>query len=202
MSLSARLLTRPLRLRPSRPLTTLSPAQKLRQPKRRASIRTLTTTHARWAAPTETEATSEAPPPTPQPTTTPARQPIRSPARSAPRPAAAAARPKPTTSRSPPRAPPSTPPDAEPAAVNWTSSYHGVSAAPFPPEVGAILHKPLDPADVEIKPDGIVFLPEIKYRNILFEAFGPGGWGMVPRGEPEILQKMVTREWALVVNGR
>ena len=31
---------------------------------------------------------------------------------------------------------------------------------------------------------GIVYLPEIKYRRILNRAFGPGGWAMMPRGEP------------------
>lgn len=56
--------------------------------------------------------------------------------------------------------------------------------------------------DVEIKPDGIVYLPEIKYRRILNKAFGPGGWGLVPRGESLVTPKMVTREYALVAHGR
>jgi hypothetical protein len=30
--------------------------------------------------------------------------------------------------------------------------------------------------------DGVIYLPEIKYRRILNRAFGPGGWGLVPRG--------------------
>jgi hypothetical protein len=62
--------------------------------------------------------------------------------------------------------------------------------------------EPITPADVEVKPDGIIYLPEIKYRRILNRAFGPGAWGLAPRGETIVTQKSVTREFALVVHGR
>ena len=86
--------------------------------------------------------------------------------------------------------------------INWTSSFHGLATNPFPPETAAVLMRDLDPRDVEIKPDGVVYLPEIKYRRILNQAFGPGGWGLAPRGELVIADKLVTREYALVVQGR
>ncbi|KAK2734660.1 hypothetical protein FQN57_001605 [Myotisia sp. PD_48] len=86
--------------------------------------------------------------------------------------------------------------------VDWTRSYHGLSAEPFSKEAAAILLQPLDHEDVEIKPDGIVYLPEIKYRRILNKAFGPGGWGLVPRSESIVTTKTVTREYALVAHGR
>lgn len=50
--------------------------------------------------------------------------------------------------------------------------------------------------------DGLLYLPEILYRRILNQAFGPGGWGMVPRGEMTLLKMMVSREWGLVASGR
>lgn len=62
--------------------------------------------------------------------------------------------------------------------------------------------RPLLPNEVEIKPDGLLYLPEILYRRILHKAFGPGGWGMVPRGEMTVVNKMVSREWGLVAGGR
>lgn len=31
-------------------------------------------------------------------------------------------------------------------------------------------------------------MPEIMYRRILNESFGPGGWGLMPRGEPQHYQ--------------
>ncbi|EFR05116.1 hypothetical protein MGYG_08125 [Nannizzia gypsea CBS 118893] len=86
--------------------------------------------------------------------------------------------------------------------VDWTRSYHGLSAEPFSKEAAAILLAPVEPDDVEIKPDGIVYLPEIKYRRILNKAFGPGGWGLVPRSESIVTGKTVTREYALVAHGR
>lgn len=86
--------------------------------------------------------------------------------------------------------------------IDWSSSFHGLSTSAFSPEAAAILMAPLNPEDVEIKPDGIVYLPEIKYRRILNKAFGPGGWGLAPRSELVVGEKVVTREYALVVNGR
>ncbi|KAM0720871.1 hypothetical protein Q7P37_003156 [Cladosporium fusiforme] len=86
--------------------------------------------------------------------------------------------------------------------VDWTRSYHGLSSTPFTPEQSAILQAELHPDDIEIKPDGILYLPEIKYRRILNKAFGPGGWGLAPRGETIVTGKLVTREYGLVCGGR
>ena len=86
--------------------------------------------------------------------------------------------------------------------VDWTRSFHGLSTDPFPKEASDVLLAPISLDDVEIKPDGIVYLPEIKYRRILNKAFGPGAWGLAPRGETLVTAKTVTREYALVVLGR
>ncbi|KAL3490522.1 mitochondrial genome maintenance MGM101-domain-containing protein [Aspergillus germanicus] len=86
--------------------------------------------------------------------------------------------------------------------IDWTRSFHGLSAEPFPREISDILLAETDPEEVEIKPDGILYLPEIKYRRILNKAFGPGGWGLAPRSESIVTPKTVTREYALVCHGR
>ncbi|CAI7587688.1 unnamed protein product [Penicillium crustosum] len=86
--------------------------------------------------------------------------------------------------------------------IDWTRSFHGLSAEPFSKEAADILLAETEPDEVEIKPDGILYLPEIKYRRILNRAFGPGGWGLVPRSESIVTPKTVTREYALVCNGR
>lgn len=86
--------------------------------------------------------------------------------------------------------------------MDWTRSFHGLSTEAFPKEAADILLAPIDPNDIEVKPDGIVYLPEIKYRRILNRAFGPGGWGLAPRGETIVTAKAVTREYALVIQGR
>ncbi|EPY53983.1 DNA repair protein [Schizosaccharomyces cryophilus OY26] len=85
---------------------------------------------------------------------------------------------------------------------NWETSFYGLSAKPFDKETSSILTAPLSPEDVEIKPDGILYLPEIKYRRILNNAFGPGGWGLAPRGNTTVTSKSVSREYALVCHGR
>ena len=86
--------------------------------------------------------------------------------------------------------------------VDWTRSFHGLSNAAFSKEAADILLAPVEPDDIEVKPDGIVYLPEIKYRRILNRAFGPGAWGLAPRSETIVTAKAVTREYALVALGR
>ncbi|KAL5487979.1 hypothetical protein ACEPAI_6087 [Sanghuangporus weigelae] len=88
------------------------------------------------------------------------------------------------------------------ATRDWSTSYYGLSAQPFSKEAAEILQSPLQPMDIEIKPDGLIYLPEIKYRRILNKAFGPGGWGLAPRSETNVGPKIVSREYALVCLGR
>ena len=73
---------------------------------------------------------------------------------------------------------------------------------PFAKEVSEILEAPINEQDIEVKPDGLLYLPEIKYRRILNKAFGPGGWGLAPRTETNVTDKIVRREWALICLGR
>ncbi|KLO08518.1 mitochondrial genome maintenance MGM101 [Schizopora paradoxa] len=85
---------------------------------------------------------------------------------------------------------------------DWSKSYFGLSVEPFSKEVSDILQAPIDPLDIEVKPDGLLYLPEIKYRRILNKAFGPGGWGLAPRSDTNVGPKVVSREYALVCLGR
>ncbi|GAA5797781.1 hypothetical protein HPULCUR_003176 [Helicostylum pulchrum] len=85
---------------------------------------------------------------------------------------------------------------------NWSASYYGLSTERFSKEAEDILMAPINPDDIEIKPDGLIYLPEIKYRRILNKSFGPGGWGLAPRGEHTISPKNISREYALICNGR
>ncbi|KAG0269538.1 hypothetical protein BGZ95_002047 [Linnemannia exigua] len=91
---------------------------------------------------------------------------------------------------------------------DWTRSFSGMAIEPFEKDVAEILMNPLDADDIEIKPDGLLYLPEIKYRRILNRAFGPGGkytrirWGLAPRSEHSISPKNISREYALVCKGR
>lgn len=85
--------------------------------------------------------------------------------------------------------------------VDWVTSYAGLGTSPVSAAQFQILTQPVAAKDVEIKPDGILYLPEIQYRRRLHEAFGPMGWGIVPRGEAVIGKDIVTREYALIANG-
>ncbi|CAO1598524.1 hypothetical protein XANCAGTX0491_002286 [Xanthoria calcicola] len=92
--------------------------------------------------------------------------------------------------------------DEKARQVDWARSFHGLSTEAFSKEAAEALLAPVGLDDIEVKPDGIVYLPEIKYRRILNKAFGPGAWGLAPRGETIVTAKAVTREYALVALGR
>jgi hypothetical protein len=101
-----------------------------------------------------------------------------------------------------PRPPPQS---SEPEVINvdWDSnSFHGIATSPVSVEQYEELSKELPIADIAVKPDGIIYLPEIKYRRKLNEVFGPMAWGLIPKGEPVVTDNMVTREYALIINGR
>ncbi|KAJ3341958.1 hypothetical protein HDU93_003779 [Gonapodya sp. JEL0774] len=103
-----------------------------------------------------------------------------------------------------------------------TQSFAGVSKEKFPDDVVKVLLEPLNRDDVEILPsewfdkvlgsvspptfllqaDGVPYLPEIKFRRVLNRAFGPGAWGLVPRGKHTLIDKTLTREYALFCMGR
>lgn len=85
--------------------------------------------------------------------------------------------------------------------VDWEKSYRGLATNPVTPEQFTILARPIEIEEIEVKPDGIIYMPEIKYRRRLNEVFGPMGWGIVPRGDTVVGKEIVTREYALIVNG-
>lgn len=88
------------------------------------------------------------------------------------------------------------------SGIDWSTSYHGLGARPFEDNVQKELCQALTATDIEIKPDGLLYLPEIKYRRVLNKAFGAGGWGLVPRSETIVTPKLVTREYALICHGQ
>ncbi|KAJ1921357.1 hypothetical protein H4219_000674 [Mycoemilia scoparia] len=84
----------------------------------------------------------------------------------------------------------------------WMTSFSGVGSKAFDQRIIDILMAPIDEKDVEIKPDGLIYLPEIKYRRILNRSFGPGAWGLVPRGPHSVTGRTLSREYALFCLGR
>ena len=137
----------------------------------------------------------------PKPRVFPPRQTLTTATQATPKPVPPSPSAQPTAAVSEPPADP-TPSAPNDGTVDWSRSFQGLSSTAFDAAARAILLAPLDPEDVEIKPDGIVYLPEIKYRRILNRAFGPGAWGLAPRGELEVSARTVSREYGLVVQGR
>jgi hypothetical protein len=54
------------------------------------------------------------------------------------------------------------------------------------PQAEQVLGEKLDPKDVKIRPDGLVYLPWTYYANKLNQAFGRLQWGLLPQGAPQL----------------
>lgn len=85
---------------------------------------------------------------------------------------------------------------------SYASGFEGVASESFPSDARAVLLAPVDPKDVLIRPDGIVYLPAVWYRMKLTAAFGPGGWATVPRSEAKLLGDIIVYHGALFALGR
>lgn len=64
--------------------------------------------------------------------------------------------------------------NAAPAIRN----FQGISEAPYPQETQDVLNGSIDADKVQIKPDGILYYPQVEYRKLLRKAFGGGGWAI------------------------
>jgi hypothetical protein len=97
--------------------------------------------------------------------------------------------------------------------------YIGVAAVPFTERAQTALAKYQTVPDgwIDIKPNGQIYLAHMKLRAIYNEAFGFGGWGLVPAGplhvervahqskypnKPDYEHVTVYREYRLYVDGR
>jgi len=81
--------------------------------------------------------------------------------------------------------------------------YQDIAKAPFAEEAQKVLGTNIDENDVEIKPDGIIYLPGVKYRNVLHKAFGRGAWALLPKNTYiDQEASMVFYHGSLFVNGQ
>lgn len=89
-----------------------------------------------------------------------------------------------------------------PATTPTSNPYAGAGQLQLTPEQMQALTAPIDPAKLDIKPTGEVYLPQIEYRRMLNAVIGPGNWALVPLDKPVIQDNMVFVHYALYVYGR
>ena len=80
--------------------------------------------------------------------------------------------------------------------------FTGLSLQAVTDAQAAILNEPAKPEEVEVRPDGQIYFPEMKYRIRLNRAFGMAGWGLRPLATPVVRDGLVMQTWALYVGGR
>lgn len=81
-------------------------------------------------------------------------------------------------------------------------AHVGVGSKRFTPEQQQIIERPPLDEEIDILPSGEIYFGQVQYRRRLNEAFGPGGWGLIPVGEWSQDGETLIREYALVVEGR
>src|SRR3990167_10281844 len=69
------------------------------------------------------------------------------------------------------------------------------------PEQKEILYAPIADADVEIRPDGLIYLPWMGYGDRLRRAFGME-WAIIQQGSPQAQGKYVIQPFWLIVQGK
>jgi hypothetical protein len=80
--------------------------------------------------------------------------------------------------------------------------YRGASCKAVTQKQQEVLLSPIDPMDVEIKPEGSPYYPQIKYRRRLNQAFGPMGWALLPVNELSMKGNTLYRKYVLMVGDR
>jgi hypothetical protein len=88
------------------------------------------------------------------------------------------------------------------APPQYAQGFTGMAAEPFPEAARAVLAETPRHEDVQIKPDGIVFMPGVWWRRQLTRAFGAGGWALAPRGPTRTVGNGVEYHGALYCMGR
>lgn len=89
-----------------------------------------------------------------------------------------------------------------PPQPTYMQGFDGMATEPFPEAARKVLAEGVDPAAVEIKPDGIVYVPGVYYRRQLTKAFGAGAWAIVPRQPARVMGDVVVYPGALYILGR
>jgi hypothetical protein len=79
--------------------------------------------------------------------------------------------------------------------------FDKITSTPFSEEIRDALKLTINESDVEVRPDGALYLPDIKYRNLLNSAFKLGGWAIIPTGKPQATGSYLINEYALFCNG-
>ncbi len=78
---------------------------------------------------------------------------------------------------------------------------HTAGTLEFTKEQRKILFAPVVEEDVEIRKDGLIYLPWMEYVTRLRDAFS-GKWAIVPIGKPKLQNELILQEYWLLLDGR
>lgn len=80
--------------------------------------------------------------------------------------------------------------------------YYGAGQLGLSREQQIALMQPVDPQWVDIRPDGLLYLPQIHYRRLLNGVVGAGNWAMIPQTKPLVQDSRMVLHYHLYINGK
>ncbi len=83
---------------------------------------------------------------------------------------------------------------------NEMPDYQGISTLSVGENERRLLDVEVNPNDVEIRPDGLIYVPEIKFRRVLNITIGPGSWSILPR-KTSVHNNILFYKGALFIKG-
>jgi Mitochondrial genome maintenance MGM101 len=99
--------------------------------------------------------------------------------------------------------------EKEPPLVTFTEErpdvlarFPGLSSQRFSKEQEAVLLQKIPAEDIDILPTGELYVSQVRYRRILNDTFGPGGWGLIPTGDFQQDGGTLCREHSMFAEGR
>lgn len=80
--------------------------------------------------------------------------------------------------------------------------FRGISEIDITEKEREILEAPADEDDIDIRPDGLIYLSHMRIRERFSKAFGPGKWSLMPVSPIRIKDNLAVRDWVMFIKGK
>lgn len=92
-------------------------------------------------------------------------------------------------------------PEAQQGSFDLQTMIESFGSIELTEEQKEILFAPPKEEEIQIRPDGLIYVPWISYAKRLRAAFGMQ-WGLVPAADAKILGELVARPFFMVIKGK
>jgi len=80
--------------------------------------------------------------------------------------------------------------------------FRGIAEIDMTESERVILEAPADEDDIDVRPDGLIYLSHMRIRERFSKAFGPGKWSLMPVSAIRIKDNLAVRDWVMFIKGK